>query len=119
MIDKWLGPRRQHLERWRNVDKKEGDLLPHLRYSFLLTSNGKGNAMSDYAHPEVLVTTEWVAAHAKDHGLRVVEVDVDTTAYDQGHVDGAIAWNWQTGSFANSKRNASGTPLAIWSSPRS
>ncbi len=52
--------------------------------------------MSDYAHPEVLVTTDWVAAHAKDRGIRVVEVDVDTTGYDQGHVDGAIAWNWQT-----------------------
>jgi thiosulfate/3-mercaptopyruvate sulfurtransferase len=52
--------------------------------------------MSDYAHPEVLVTTEWVAAHSKGAGLRVVEVDVDTTAYDQGHVEGAISWNWQT-----------------------
>jgi thiosulfate/3-mercaptopyruvate sulfurtransferase len=52
--------------------------------------------MSDYAHPEVLVTTEWVAAHAQDPGVRLVEVDVDTTAYDQGHIPGAIAWNWQT-----------------------
>jgi thiosulfate/3-mercaptopyruvate sulfurtransferase len=52
--------------------------------------------MSEYAHPEVVVTTEWVAAHAKDPGIRLVEVDVDTTAYDQGHVDGAISWNWQT-----------------------
>jgi thiosulfate/3-mercaptopyruvate sulfurtransferase len=52
--------------------------------------------MADYAHPEVLVTTEWVAAHAKDAGVRVVEVDVDTTGYDQGHVEGATAWNWQT-----------------------
>ena len=52
--------------------------------------------MADYSHPEVLVTTEWVATHAKDSGIRVVEVDVDTTAYDQGHVDGAISWNWQT-----------------------
>jgi thiosulfate/3-mercaptopyruvate sulfurtransferase len=52
--------------------------------------------MSNYAHPEVLVTTEWVAAHAKDPGVRVVEVDVDTTGYDQGHIDGAISWNWQT-----------------------
>jgi thiosulfate/3-mercaptopyruvate sulfurtransferase len=52
--------------------------------------------MTDYAHPEVLVTTEWVAAHAKDPRVRVVEVDVDTTAYDQGHIDGALAWNWQT-----------------------
>jgi thiosulfate/3-mercaptopyruvate sulfurtransferase len=52
--------------------------------------------MSDYAHPEVLVTTEWISQHAKDPGLRLVEVDVDTTAYDQGHIDGAISWNWQT-----------------------
>jgi thiosulfate/3-mercaptopyruvate sulfurtransferase len=52
--------------------------------------------MSEYAHPEVLVSTEWAAAHAKDPGVRLVEVDVDTTSYDQGHIDGAISWNWQT-----------------------
>ncbi|MFZ0818889.1 MAG: sulfurtransferase [Candidatus Acidiferrales bacterium] len=52
--------------------------------------------MSDYAHPEVLVTTEWVAEHAKDPKIRVVEVDVDTAAYEQGHAPGAIGWNWQT-----------------------
>jgi thiosulfate/3-mercaptopyruvate sulfurtransferase len=52
--------------------------------------------MSEYATPEVLVSTEWVAAHAKDSGVRLVEVDVDTSAYDQGHIDGAISWNWQT-----------------------
>jgi thiosulfate/3-mercaptopyruvate sulfurtransferase len=56
----------------------------------------KENHMSEYAHPEVLVTTDWIAAHAKDPGLRLVEVDVDTTSYEQGHIDGAIAWNWQT-----------------------
>ncbi|MDJ1156985.1 sulfurtransferase [Chelatococcus sp. SYSU_G07232] len=52
--------------------------------------------MSEYAHPEMLVETAWVAEHAADPGLRLVEVDVDTTAYDQGHVPGAIAWNWTT-----------------------
>ena len=52
--------------------------------------------MADYAHPEVLVTTQWVHDHARDANLRVVEVDVDTSAYSQGHVPGAIAWNWQT-----------------------
>jgi len=46
--------------------------------------------------PTVLVTTEWVAQHANDATVRVVEVDVDTTAYEQGHVPGAIAWNWTT-----------------------
>jgi len=37
-----------------------------------------------------------VAQHAADAGVRVVEVDVDTTAYDQGHVPGSIGWNWTT-----------------------
>jgi len=44
----------------------------------------------------VLVTTDWVAQHATDAGVRVVEVDVDTTAYEQGHVPGAAGWNWTT-----------------------
>jgi len=52
--------------------------------------------MADYAFPEVLVTTQWVADHANDAKIRIVEVDVDTSAYEQGHVPGAIAWNWQT-----------------------
>jgi thiosulfate/3-mercaptopyruvate sulfurtransferase len=52
--------------------------------------------MPDYAHPEVLVTTEWVSSNAKNAGVRLVEVDVDTTSYDQGHIEGAISWNWQT-----------------------
>src|SRR5436190_21491041 len=46
--------------------------------------------------PNLLVTTEWVAQHATDAGVRVVEVDVDTSAYDQGHVTGAAGWNWTT-----------------------
>jgi thiosulfate/3-mercaptopyruvate sulfurtransferase len=52
--------------------------------------------MSTYAHPEVLVDTGWVASHAKDADVRVVEVDVDTKAYDEGHVARAIAWAWNT-----------------------
>jgi thiosulfate/3-mercaptopyruvate sulfurtransferase len=44
----------------------------------------------------VLVTTDWVAQHATDTGVRVVEVDVDTTSYDQGHVPGSAGWNWTT-----------------------
>ena len=46
--------------------------------------------------PNVLVTTDWVAQHATDAGVRVVEVDVDTTAFDQGHIPGAVGWNWTT-----------------------
>jgi len=52
--------------------------------------------MSDYKHPEVLVSTDWVANNANSPKLRLVEVDVDTTAYDQGHIPGAVGWNWQT-----------------------
>jgi thiosulfate/3-mercaptopyruvate sulfurtransferase len=52
--------------------------------------------MADYAHPEVLVSTEWVAQHLSDPKIRLVEVDVDTSAYEQGHIPGAIGWNWQS-----------------------
>ncbi|MBZ5621671.1 MAG: sulfurtransferase [Acidobacteriia bacterium] len=52
--------------------------------------------MADYAHPETLVTTEWVAEHVTYRNVRVAEVDVDTKAYDEGHVPGAIAWAWNT-----------------------
>jgi thiosulfate/3-mercaptopyruvate sulfurtransferase len=52
--------------------------------------------MAEYAHPEVLVSTDWVAAHANDPNVRVAEVDVDTKAYDEGHVPGAIGWAWNT-----------------------
>jgi len=52
--------------------------------------------MAEYAHPEVLVSTEWVAAHAHDPNVRIVEVDVDTKAYNEGHVPGAMAWAWNT-----------------------
>jgi thiosulfate/3-mercaptopyruvate sulfurtransferase len=52
--------------------------------------------MSEYAHPEVLVTTDWVANHLNDPKIRLIEVDVDTSAYDQGHIPGAVGWNWQT-----------------------
>ncbi len=52
--------------------------------------------MANYAHPEVLVSTDWVAEHQKDPNVRVVEVDVDTNAYNEGHAPGAIAWAWNS-----------------------
>jgi thiosulfate/3-mercaptopyruvate sulfurtransferase len=52
--------------------------------------------MADYAHPEVLVSTDWVAQHLQDPKVRIAEVDVDNKAYDEGHVPGAIAWPWNT-----------------------
>jgi thiosulfate/3-mercaptopyruvate sulfurtransferase len=50
--------------------------------------------MSEYAHPEVLIETEWLADHLDDPAIRVVEVDEDTTAYEKGHIRGAVGWNW-------------------------
>lgn len=52
--------------------------------------------MAEYAHPESLVSTEWVAEHGGDANVRLVEVDVDTSAYEQGHIAGAVGWNWQS-----------------------
>lgn len=44
---------------------------------------------------KVLVTTDWAAEHLNDEGIRFVEVDVDTEAYDSGHLPGAVGWNWK------------------------
>jgi thiosulfate/3-mercaptopyruvate sulfurtransferase len=52
--------------------------------------------MANYAHPEVLVTTDWVVQHLADPKVKLVEVDVDTKSYDEGHVPNAIAWAWNT-----------------------
>jgi thiosulfate/3-mercaptopyruvate sulfurtransferase len=51
--------------------------------------------MSNYAHPEVLVSTDWVEAHGNDAKVRIVEVDVDASAYNEGHIAGAVGWDWQ------------------------
>jgi thiosulfate/3-mercaptopyruvate sulfurtransferase len=61
--------------------------------------------MAEYAHPEVLVSTQWVAEHANDLKVRLVEVDVDTSAYGQGHIAGAVGWNWQTQLQDNIRRD--------------
>ncbi|MDX1638042.1 MAG: sulfurtransferase [Balneolaceae bacterium] len=44
---------------------------------------------------KVLVTTDWAEDHLKDEGVRFVEVDVDTEAYESGHIPGAVGWNWK------------------------
>ena len=48
-----------------------------------------------YARPEALVDADWVQAHQNNPKVRLIEVDVDTKAYDQGHIPGAVAFNWQ------------------------
>jgi len=61
--------------------------------------------MSDYKHPETLVSTQWAADHLNDPNIRLVEVDVDTSAYDQGHIPGAVGWNWQSQLQDNIRRD--------------
>ena len=52
--------------------------------------------MADYAHPEVLVSTDWVKEHLGDPKVKLIEIDVDTQAYSAGHVPGAVGFNWQS-----------------------
>src|SRR5919206_82507 len=51
---------------------------------------------NQYANPNALVSTEWVAQHLDDPNVRLLEVDVDTSAYSTGHIKGAIGINWTT-----------------------
>ncbi|MGH2600367.1 MAG: sulfurtransferase [Dehalococcoidia bacterium] len=53
-----------------------------------MTDNG-------YVKPQVLIETSEVAARLNERTLRLIEVDVDATAYDQGHLAGAVGWDWQ------------------------
>ncbi|HZB96948.1 MAG TPA: sulfurtransferase [Herpetosiphonaceae bacterium] len=50
--------------------------------------------MADYAHPEVLVDTDWVAAHLDDPKVRLLESDEDVLLYDTGHIPGAQKLDW-------------------------
>ena len=47
-----------------------------------------------YAHPEVLVSTEWVAAHLEDPAVRLLESDEDVLLFDAGDLPGAQTLGW-------------------------
>jgi thiosulfate/3-mercaptopyruvate sulfurtransferase len=51
-------------------------------------------APKGYAHPERLVSTEWLAARLNDPALRVIESDEDVLLYDSGHIPGAQKVDW-------------------------
>jgi thiosulfate/3-mercaptopyruvate sulfurtransferase len=51
-------------------------------------------AAKGYAHPEFLVTTDWLAAHLGDSKIRIIESDEDVLLYDTGHVPGAFKIDW-------------------------
>ena len=50
--------------------------------------------MADYAHPKVLVTTDWVADHLDDPSIRIMDVSEDVLLYDTGHIPGAVKIDW-------------------------
>jgi thiosulfate/3-mercaptopyruvate sulfurtransferase len=47
-----------------------------------------------YAHPEVLVSTQWVADHLEDPGIRLLESNEDVLLYETGHIPGAVKIDW-------------------------
>ncbi|MEA3210399.1 MAG: thiosulfate/3-mercaptopyruvate sulfurtransferase [Chthoniobacter sp.] len=51
--------------------------------------------ISQYAHPEVLVSTDWLADHLNEPGLRIVESNEDVLLYDTGHIPGAVHIDWR------------------------
>ncbi len=52
--------------------------------------------MAEYVHPEVLVSTQWVADHINDANIKIVESDEDILLYEVGHIESAIKIDWQT-----------------------
>lgn len=53
-------------------------------------------AFSAFAHPERLVSTDWLAEHLGEPGLVVVESDEDVLLYETGHIEGAVKIDWHT-----------------------
>ena len=49
--------------------------------------------LAQYAHPEVLVDTQWLAEHLEDEQVRIVEVDMNPEAHQEAHIPGAVFWN--------------------------
>jgi thiosulfate/3-mercaptopyruvate sulfurtransferase len=60
------------------------------------TQQDTNPAFAGYAHPEVLVSTEWVAQHLDDPSVRVLESDEDIMLYEMGHIPGALKLDWET-----------------------
>ena len=56
--------------------------------------NDPAPSLQAYAHPDRLVTTEWLAEHLDTPGLVVVESDEDVLLYDTGHIPGAVKVDW-------------------------
>ncbi|EDY21832.1 Rhodanese domain protein [Chthoniobacter flavus Ellin428] len=53
------------------------------------------DSTSQYAHPEALVSTDWLAAHLNEPNTRIVESNEDVLLYDTGHIPGAVHIDWR------------------------
>src|SRR5829696_6585044 len=84
-MQRW--PRRGRLSNEPRTRQTETERTRHMAAS----TNGQ-----EYAHPEVLVTTEWVAEHLDDPTVRIVESDEDILLYEIGHIPGAVKLDWHT-----------------------
>jgi thiosulfate/3-mercaptopyruvate sulfurtransferase len=68
------------------------------------TSRGAAS-VPGYATEGALVSPEWAQQHLNDPQVRFIEVDVDTAAYEQGHLPGAVGWNWTSQLSDNVRRD--------------
>ena len=65
-----------------------------------------------YRHPDALVSTDWVAAHASDPDVRIVESNEDTLLYASGHVPGAVHVDWTPTSTTSCAATTSSAPAS-------
>src|SRR5512143_3338392 len=71
---------------------------PTRRHQMATANVGKNNdpaiAKKQYVHPELLVSTDWLAEHLNDPDIRIVESDEDVLLYNTGHIPGAQKVDW-------------------------
>lgn len=76
----------------RRIETAEVAVVGHLKPAIAQRSKAMPST-KDYAHPEALVDTAWVAARLNDPRVRIVDVHADPTPYRSGHIPGAVFWN--------------------------
>src|SRR5688572_3701623 len=70
------------------ISLRQGDMMP--------AELDPNPAFAAFAHPERLVSTEWLAERLGEPGLVVVESDEDVLLYETGHIPGAVKIDWHT-----------------------
>ena len=64
--------------------------------------------MADYADSQVLVSANWVEENRNDPSVSIIEIDETAEVYSEGHIPGAISWNWQTDLADKTRRDILG-----------